>query len=71
MAELLAQLAESLRQTSVGTIVDTFSKTNSDMFSQYYLHDFVRMVHKNKHKKKDMEELEYEVLLVPLSVYMP
>ena len=64
VADLHTHLAESVRLTSVGSVVDTFSETLSNTFSQRYLHDFVRMVHKSKHKKRDMEELEYEVHIV-------
>ena len=57
------QLAESFCQTNVGAILDTFEllELQREIFSQLYLHDFVRMVHKCSHKKRDMEDLEYEV----------
>ena len=61
-AELHSHLSEAIRQTRVGAIIDASSGTNRDTFSQCYLHDFVRMVHMSKHKKRDMEDLEYEVL---------
>jgi hypothetical protein len=57
------QLVESFCQTNVGAIFDTLEllDLHKEEFSQFYLHDFVRMVHKCTHKKRDMEELEYEV----------
>ena len=60
--ELHSHLSEAMRQTRVGAIIDAYSGTNRDAFGHYYLHDFVRMVHRSKHKKRDMEDLEYEVL---------
>lgn len=62
LKELQSQLAESIGQTRVGTVISTFSEANSRLFSQYYLHDFIRMVHNSKHKKCSMVELEYEVI---------
>ena len=60
--ELHSHLSEAIRQTRVGAIIDANSGTNRDTFSQCYLHDFVRMVRRSKHKKREMEDLEYEVL---------
>ena len=57
------QLTESFCQTNVGVILDTSEllELHREAFGQYYLHDFVRIAHKCKHKKRDMEDLEYEV----------
>ena len=57
-----------MRQTSVGAIVDVLSESNRETFGQYYLHDFVRMVHRSKHRKRDMEDLEYEVYHLTIDV---
>ena len=59
------QLADSFRQTNIGAILDTFEllEVHREAFGRNYLHDFVRMVHKCRHKKKDMEDLEYEVFM--------
>ena len=63
MVRFHTQLAESFCQTNIGAILDTFEllELHREEFSRFYLHDFVQMVHKCSHKRRDMEELEYEV----------
>lgn len=60
---LAASYTELIRQTRIGTILDSYSEADSVILSHYYLQDFVRMVHqRTANASTEDVEIEYEVL---------
>ncbi len=59
--ELHKQLCEAVEPTKIGAVLGEVKHWDGETFYRYYLHDFVRLVHKNQHKDKKNEIREYEV----------
>ena len=55
------QLCEGIHQLEVGEVFKCVQEEYSEQFYGYYLHDYVRSVHKCQHKKPEQEEMEYSV----------
>ena len=55
------QLCELMSQTAIGEVLRSVDEANCEEFYQYYLHDFVRSVHRCHHKQQKSENLEYKV----------
>ena len=59
--QLHLQLHELVSQTAIGEVLESVDETNCEEFYQYYLHDFVKSVHRCHHKQQKSENLEYKV----------
>ena len=55
------QLCEAIHQMEVGEALSSVQNDYCEDFYKYYLHDFVRNVHKSQNKKQDQAETEYTV----------
>ena len=55
------QLCEYIHSTPVGTVLKSVSTKNSEEFYKFYLHDFVKSVHKSNHRNLEHDEMEYQV----------
>ena len=58
---LHSQLCDVVSQTAVGDVLGSVDETNCEEFFQYYLHDFVRSVHRCYYKQQKSKNLEYKV----------
>ena len=56
-----AQVCESLSDTELGEVLNGVGEEDCEQFYRWYLNDFVRTVHKSKHKGqlRDMEHKVY------------
>ena len=59
--QLHSQLCELVSQTAIGEVLQSVDEADCEQFYQYYLHDFVRSVHRCHHKQEKSENLEYKV----------
>ena len=59
--QLHSQLCELVSQTAIGEVLGSVGEADCEEFYQYYLHDFVRSVHRCHHKQEKSENLEYKV----------
>lgn len=48
----------------VGEVLSSVQDEYSEEFYTYYLHDFVRSVHKSQNKKHEQAETEYNVSMI-------
>ena len=55
------QLCELVSQTIIGEALGSVDQAYCEELYQYYLHDFVRSVHRCYHKQQKSENLEYKV----------
>ena len=55
------QLCELVSQTTIGEVLESVDEAYCEEFYQYYLHDFVRGVHRCYHKQQQLGNLEYKV----------
>ncbi len=64
--ELHRQLCEAVKLTKIGAVLGEVKHWDGEMLYRYYLHDFVRLVHKNQHMHIDQENeiKEYKVAMV-------
>ena len=62
---IYAQACESLRDTELGEVLSEVSEEDCEQFYRWYLNDFVRIVHKSKHKGH-LRDMEHKVHIVPL-----
>ena len=58
---LHSQLCEVVSQTAVGDVMGSVGEADCEEFFQYYLHDFVRSVHRCYYKQQKSKDLEYKV----------
>ena len=56
--ELLCKL---VRNTPVGTVLESVESDNCEEFYKLYLHDFVMGVHRCKHSSSDLTAMEVQV----------
>ena len=56
-----AQLCEFILATPVGAVLESVDNEHCEEFYEFYLHDFVRSVHRCKHRKSDTDNMEYQV----------
>ena len=61
MHHLHRQLCEAVKATAVGEVLKTVDVSDYEDMYRRYLHDFVRLVHRCSHSRKDYETKEYEV----------
>ena len=54
-------LCQFLKTTSIGVILETVDSENCEAFYEFYLHDFVRSVHKCKYRNPEHDKKEYQV----------
>ena len=59
--ELCLQLCELVSQTAIGELLGSVDEDDCEEFYQYYLHDFIRSVHRCYHKQQKSKHLEYKV----------
>ena len=59
------KLAELVLQTPVGHILESISEDADELY-RYYLHDFVKYVHRCKHVDEKSESQEYQVVMCSL-----
>ena len=50
-----------MSQTAIGEVLRSVDEADCEEFYQYYLHDFVRSVHRCHHKQEKSKNLEYKV----------
>ena len=55
------QLCELVSQTVIGEALGSVDKAYCEELYHFYLHDFVRSVHRCYHKQQKSENLEYKV----------
>ena len=55
------QLCEFIQTTPVGTVLESVDTENYEEFYKFYLHDFVRSVHRCKHRNAEHDDMEYQV----------
>ena len=55
------QLSEFIQATHVGAILESVNPENYEEFYEYYLHDFLKSVHKCKHRNPEHDDQEYQV----------
>ena len=58
------QLCEAIHQMEVGEVLTSVRDEYGEEFYRYYLHDFVRNVHKSQNKKQEQAETEYNVSII-------
>lgn len=58
---LCKSLCEAVQQTPSGEVLESIDGVESEEFYKFYLHDFVKTVHKCHHKKEDLDATEYKV----------
>ena len=59
------QLCEAIHQMEVGDVLASVRDEYCKEFYKYYLHDFVRNVHKSQNnKKQEQAETEYKVSII-------
>ena len=58
---LYLQLCDLVSQTAISEVMASVNEANCEQFYQYYLHDFVRSVHRCLHRHQKSEKLEYKV----------
>ena len=57
------QLCAEVQITHIGKVLMDVDECDSHSLYEYYLHDFVRMVHSCHHKKPEFSDLEYKVTI--------
>ena len=65
-----AQLCEFILATPVGAVLESVDTEHCEDFYEYYLHDFVRSVHRCKHRKTEHDNMEYQVQLFFVIVFL-
>ena len=55
------QLCEAIHQMEVSEVLSSVQDDYCEDFYKYYLHDFVRNVHKSQNKKQEQAEAEHSV----------
>ena len=63
------QLCEAIHQMEVGDVLASVRDEYCKEFYKYYLHDFVRNVHKSHNKKQEQAETEYKVGVMIIIIY--
>ena len=58
-----AQLCEFILATPVGSVLESVDNEHCEEFYEFYLHDFVRSIHRCKHRKSETVNTEYQVIL--------
>ena len=58
------QLCEAIHQMEVGDVLASVRDEYCEEFYKFYLHDFVRNVHKSQNKKQEQAETEYNVSII-------
>ena len=61
---LYKQLCEAIHQMEVGEVLSSVRDEYCEEFYKFYLHDFVRNVHKSQSKKQDQAQTEYNVSIM-------
>ena len=56
-------ILESFIETELGQVLDEVAEEDCEQFYGFYLHDFVRYVHKSSHRDK-LGDMEYKVVTV-------
>ena len=56
-----AQLCEFILAIPVGAILESVDNEHCEEFYKFYLHDFVRSVHRCKHRNPEYDTMEYQV----------
>jgi hypothetical protein len=64
------QLCEAIHQMEVGEVLISVGDEYCEEFYKYYLHDFVRNVHKSQNKKQEHVETEYNVSIIGTSIIL-
>lgn len=59
----IEDLRDYICDTSVGAVLGSVDIENCEEFFEFYLHDFVRSVHRCKHREPMHNDMEYQVLL--------
>ena len=68
-SHLQSQLCEVVSKTTVGDVLGSVGEAHCKEFFQYYLHDFVRSVHRCYYKQQKSKNLEYKVGLRMINIY--
>ena len=55
------QLCEFILATPVGAVLESVDTEHCEELYKCYLHDFVRSVHRCKHRKTEHDNMEYQV----------
>ena len=55
------QLCEFIQTTPVGAVLESVDTENCEEFYKFYLHDFVKSVHKCKHENAEHDDMEHKV----------
>ena len=50
----------------VGAVLESVDNEHCEEFYEFYLHDFVRSIHRCKHRKLEMDNMEYQVKIVDI-----
>lgn len=59
--QIYKQLCATVEPTIIGEILQTVNEADCEDFYLKYLHDFVRLAHRCKHKNQEDDIQEYEV----------
>jgi hypothetical protein len=59
-AQLYSHLCATVQPSTIGGVLSAVERECDDFYKRY-LHDFVRLAHRCKHKCQEEEDQEYEV----------
>lgn len=58
------QLCELVQDTPVGAVLESVHSEDFEEFYKFYLHDFVKSVHKCNHKRMEHNSMELRVCML-------
>lgn len=64
MVTLCRRVDILLKETPVGEALEAVSEKDCNELFQYYLHDFVRSVHRSHHSDLSLSDKEYKVIML-------